>query len=173
MVRLDPLDDAPEVPYEGAHQGGHSAVVHPERGAVGHVVDEEPANRSIRDCVGVDQFGHGLATGLDANRDLLEILVSEHLPTTRLRRPEGTYLGWLDCRSLDLGTSASVTPSRPAAAADISGPAKFFLDNARVALSSGHVFGRGGDGHVRINFATSPAVLTEAVTRMGRALRPS
>lgn len=116
----------------------------------------------------------GLLAGLDANRDLLETLIAEHLPATRLRRPEGTYLGWLDCRSLNLDASSTpVTPDRPAAAADISGPAKFFLDTARVALSSGHVFGRGGEGHVRINFATSPAVLTDAVTRMGRALRPS
>jgi cystathionine beta-lyase len=37
-----------------------------------------------------------------------------------------------------------------------------------VALSSGHIFGTGGTGHVRLNFATSRAVLTEAITRMGR-----
>ena len=41
---------------------------------------------------------------------------------------------------------------------------------ARVALSSGHVFGNGGAGHVRLNFATSQAILVEAVSRMGRAL---
>jgi cystathionine beta-lyase len=39
-----------------------------------------------------------------------------------------------------------------------------------VALSSGHVFGTGGAGHVRLNFATSQAILTEAISRMGRAL---
>ena len=41
---------------------------------------------------------------------------------------------------------------------------------ARVALSSGHVFGNGGAGHVRLNFATSQAIFVEAVSRMGRAL---
>jgi bifunctional pyridoxal-dependent enzyme with beta-cystathionase and maltose regulon repressor activities len=28
----------------------------------------------------------------------------------------------------------------------------------------------GGEGHVRLNFATSSAILTEAVTRMGQAV---
>ena len=37
---------------------------------------------------------------------------------------------------------------------------------ARVALSSGHVFGNGGAGHVRLNFATSQAILVEVVSRM-------
>jgi cystathionine beta-lyase len=32
------------------------------------------------------------------------------------------------------------------------------------------VFGSGGRGHVRLNFATSPTILTDAVTRMGRAV---
>jgi len=54
--------------------------------------------------------------------------------------------------------------------ADLAGPARWFLDHARVALSSGHVFGTGGAGHVRLNFATSKAILGEAVLRMGRSL---
>jgi hypothetical protein len=33
-----------------------------------------------------------------------------------------------------------------------------------------YVFGTGGAGHVRLNFATSQAILVEAVSRMGRAL---
>lgn len=57
-----------------------------------------------------------------------------------------------------------------AVVSDLSGPARWFLDHARVALSSGHVFGIGGAGHVRINFATSRAILIEAVSRMSRSL---
>jgi hypothetical protein len=51
-----------------------------------------------------------------------------------------------------------------------SGRARWFLDHARVALSSGHVFATGGAGHRRLNFATSQAILVEAVSRMGGAL---
>jgi cysteine-S-conjugate beta-lyase len=93
--------------------------------------------------------------GLNRNRTLLGALLAEHLPQIGYRAPEGTYLAWLDCRAL------------PA----IDNPYQFFLDHARVALTSGDGFGAGGAGHVRLNFATSPAILTEAVTRMSRALR--
>ena len=93
--------------------------------------------------------------GLDTQRRLLAALLVEHLPQVRHRTPDATYLAWLDCRALDLP----------------GGPAAFFLEHARVALNAGPDFGTGGDGHVRLNFATSTAVLTEAVERMGAAVR--
>jgi cysteine-S-conjugate beta-lyase len=108
-----------------------------------------------------------LLNGLDDNRTLLGDLVDEHLPGVKYQRPQGTYLAWLDCR--ELGFHEEVTDGL-AVVADLSGPARWFLDHARVALSSGHVFGTGGAGHVRLNFATSQAILVEAVSRMGRAL---
>ena len=108
-----------------------------------------------------------LLRGLDENRRLLGDLIAEHLPSVKYQWPQGTYLAWLDCR--DLGFDENVTDGL-AVVADLSGPARWFLDHARVALSSGHVFGTGGAGHVRLNFATSSSILTEAVSRMGRAL---
>jgi cystathionine beta-lyase len=108
-----------------------------------------------------------LLDGLDANRALLGDLVAEHLPGVKYQRPQGTYLAWLDCRQLGFDEQAA---DGLAVVADLAGPALWFLDHARVALSSGHVFGTGGPGYVRLNFATSQAILTEAVSRMGRAL---
>ncbi|OBB66336.1 cystathionine beta-lyase [Mycobacterium sp. 852014-50255_SCH5639931] len=108
-----------------------------------------------------------LLRGLDRNRTLLGDLVAEQLPKVKYQWPQGTYLAWLDCRELGFTEDAA---DGLAVVADLSGPARWFLDHARVALSSGHVFGTGGAGHVRLNFATSGAILTEAVSRMGRAL---
>jgi cystathionine beta-lyase len=108
-----------------------------------------------------------LLLGLDENRRLLGDLITEFLPEVKYLRPQGTYLAWLDCHRL--GFDEEVTDGL-AVVADLSGPARWFLDHARVALSSGHVFGTGGAGHVRLNFATSQAILIEAVSRMGRAL---
>lgn len=112
-----------------------------------------------------------LLDGLDANRALLGDLVAEHLPGVKYLWPQGTYLAWLDCRELGLKEiGAEGAADGLAVVADLAGPARWFLDHARVALSSGHVFGTGGAGHVRLNFATSTAILGEAVARMGRAL---
>ena len=118
-------------------------------------------------------FTHGrnwldaLLKGLDHNRSLLVSLVHTHLPLVDLVRPEATYLAWLDCRQLGLH---STTPQNgPGVVSDLSGPARMFLDHARVALSSGHVFGTGGAGFVRINYATSSAILRDAVQGMGAA----
>lgn len=106
-------------------------------------------------------------SGLDANRKLLGELVAEQLPSVKYQWPQGTYLAWLDCRALGIDEEEG---DGLAVVADLSGPARWFLEHARVALSSGHVFGTGGAGHVRLNFATSRAILTEALSRMGRAL---
>jgi cysteine-S-conjugate beta-lyase len=119
-------------------------------------------------------FRHGeswlqaLLSGLATNRDLLGELLPEHLPGVRYQRPEATYLAWLDCRSLGLHARDGTTQN--GVVSDLAGPARMFLDHARVALSSGHVFGHGGAGYVRLNFATSQAILREAIRRMGDAV---
>jgi cystathionine beta-lyase len=96
-----------------------------------------------------------LLLGLDHNRRLLGELLAEHLPGVRYHEPQGTYLAWLDCRALGLGED----------------PAEVFLDRGRVALNPGPSFGTGGAGHVRLNIATSPEILEQAVTAMAAALR--
>ncbi len=112
-----------------------------------------------------------LLRGLDANRTLLGDLIVEHLPGVNYERPQGTYLAWLDCRQLGLDEARGAAPKGLGVVSDLSGPAHWFRDHARVAVTSGHIFGTGGAGHVRVNFATSAAILAEAVSRMGRALR--
>jgi cystathionine beta-lyase len=92
---------------------------------------------------------------LEANRDFLVEYARRHLPGVSITPPEGTYLAWLDCRGAGL------------AAAD---PFTFFLERAKVALNDGALFGRGGQGFVRLNFGSPRALLTEGLERMRRAL---
>lgn len=92
-------------------------------------------------------------SGLDDNRRLLADLLAAQLPAVRYRPGQGTYLAWLDCRDLGLRDD----------------PAKVFLKTGRVALNSGKEFGTGGAGFVRMNLATSPEIITEAVRRMALA----
>ncbi|MGB8390053.1 MAG: MalY/PatB family protein [Mycobacterium sp.] len=151
------------------------AIAGPEAAADLHRMPEEVSHGPSH--LGVIAHAEAFRTGgewldtlledLDQNRTLLGDLVAEQLPGVKYQRPQGTYLAWLDCR--ELGFDEEAAEGLPVVA-DLSGPARWFLDHARVALSSGHVFGTGGAGHVRLNFATSQAILVEAVSRMGRAL---
>jgi cysteine-S-conjugate beta-lyase len=91
---------------------------------------------------------------LERNRLLLGELLAEHLPQVRWIPQQAGYLAWLDCRALGLGDD----------------PARAFLERGKVALSSGPMFGPGGEGFARLNLATSRGLLEEAVRRMARAL---
>lgn len=95
-----------------------------------------------------------LLAGLDDNRRLLAELLAEQLPAVDYDPAQGTYLAWLDCRALDLADD----------------PASVFLERGRVALTSGARFGTGGTGFVRMNLATSPELVAEAVRRMAAAV---
>lgn len=48
--------------------------------------------------------------------------------------------------------------------------ARFLLDKARVVVQPGNQFGRGGEGFIRLNIATSREVLEEALERIQRAV---
>lgn len=95
-----------------------------------------------------------VVAALDRNRHLLADLVAERLPGVGYRPPEATYLTWLDFRDTGLGDN----------------PAEAILEHGRVAVNSGLGFGVEGAGRVRLNIATSPAVLTEAIDRIASVL---
>ncbi len=92
---------------------------------------------------------------LQANRDWLMQNLGEALPGVSLRRPEATYLAWLDCSALNLKVPAG----------------QFFLDSARVGLNAGETFGERYAAFARLNFATPAPVLKEIVGRMSDAIR--
>jgi cystathionine beta-lyase len=91
---------------------------------------------------------------LDANRTLLGERLAAELPEVAWSPPSGTYLAWLDCRALGLGDD----------------PADAFLRRGRIALGQGPRYGDPGRGFVRLNFGTSPELVTEAVRRMASAV---
>ncbi len=87
---------------------------------------------------------------LDSNRNMLWDLLDKQIPEIKYRVPNCTYLAWLDLSALGLGKD----------------PAQVLLDRGKVALSAGAAFSPDTFNFVRMNFATSPEILTEAVNRM-------
>jgi cystathionine beta-lyase len=102
---------------------------------------------------GGGQWLDAVVADISSNSALLTKLLAEHLPGAVYQPVEATYLAWVDCRALGLGDD----------------PAAVFLEHGRVAFSSGPTFGVGGEGFIRVNIATTPEVLTEAITRAGKA----
>jgi cystathionine beta-lyase len=95
-----------------------------------------------------------LVAYLAANRDQLLARLPADLPGITCRAPEATFLAWFDCRELG-----------------VADPARFFLDEANVALSDGPPFGPGCEQHVRLNLGTSRALLDRVLDAMAAAAR--
>ncbi len=107
-------------------------------------------------------FRHGdawLAELLDylkSNLRFLENFLRSHIPEIKLMSPEGTYLAWLDCRELNLSDAELRS---------------FMRKEAKVGLDDGYIFGSGGSGFQRINFACPRSRIEEALIRIERAVR--
>jgi cysteine-S-conjugate beta-lyase len=101
-----------------------------------------------------DEWLDAVLAQLDVNRRVLGQELAQHLPGVHFNPPQATYLAWLDCGELGLGDD----------------PAETFLRRGRVALSRGLSYGSQGAAHVRLNFGTSPSMVTEMVARMRMSL---
>lgn len=82
--------------------------------------------------------------------DHLGTRLGSEAPAVQWQRPEATYLAWLDGRTLDLAGEFS----------DV------LRNEAKVVLSPGLDFGVSGQGHARMNVATSRPILDEAIDRL-------
>jgi cystathionine beta-lyase len=102
-----------------------------------------------------DSWLRNLRHYLTNNRDFIVDYVTEYMPSIRATIPDATYLAWLDITQTGIKDS----------------PHEFFLKNGKVALSNGANFGKGGEGHVRLNFGTSRKLLEQGLERMRKALR--
>lgn len=103
-------------------------------------------------------WAEGFLVHLERMRDLAVARLSA-IPGVTARAPEGTYVLFAGIRGLGLGDEADV--------------AKLLLDEGRVAVVPGMArwFGPGAQGHIRLTFCTSEAILTEGLDRIEACLR--
>ncbi len=102
-----------------------------------------------------EQWFSDLFAYVEKNRDVVRDAVSREMPGVTCGPIEATYLAWLDCRQAGLPGD----------------PYDFFLQEARVAVNPGPIFGVQGEGFVRLNFACPRSTLVEGLARMRDALR--
>ncbi len=93
---------------------------------------------------------------LSDNIDYVNQYLENHLPKVKMRKPEATFLVWLDFRAYDL------TPQELE---------RIMIEDAQLALNKGWMFGREGQGHMRLNVGCPRDVLSEALNRIYNALK--
>lgn len=92
---------------------------------------------------------------LEGNMDFAVNYIEQNMPKLKVRKPQGTYLLWVDFSKLGLSDDEV---------------AKFLVENAKVALNNGPSFGIGGQGYQRINLACPRSMVEEALTRIKNAI---
>ncbi len=97
----------------------------------------------------------GLKEYLSQNLDFLRRFLAEKLPQITLVEPQGTYLVWLDCTKLGLEEEQLED---------------FMVNQAKLWLDSGAIFGPEGEGFERVNIACPRSVLEQALTRLEQAV---
>ncbi|MDR2385342.1 MAG: PatB family C-S lyase [Tannerella sp.] len=78
------------------------------------------------------------------------------MPQIKAYIPQASFLVWLDCRELELSQKELVN---------------LFVNKARLALNDGLIFGREGEGFMRINVGCSRAYLEKAMNQLCEVLR--
>ncbi len=92
------------------------------------------------------------------NYDFARAYINKELPQLSIVDLQATYLMWVDCRSIEAAMARNTVNQE----VNLS---QRLQDEAKVWFTAGHVYGEEGRGWLRINLATSRAVLAEALTR--------
>ena len=92
---------------------------------------------------------------IEDNVDFAIEYIKTHMPKLKVKKPEGTYLLWVDFNSLNV---------------DEKDLKDALINKGKVALNSGSSFGIGGDGYYRINLACPRAMVLEALKRIEFAI---
>lgn len=102
-----------------------------------------------------DEWLDQLLKYLEGNLQFLKDYIKEYLPFIKIMEPEATYLVWMDLRDYGMEPEALH---------------KKLLEEGKVWLDEGYLFGDSGNYYERINIACPRSVLKDALERMKKAL---
>ncbi|MDD3966549.1 MAG: PatB family C-S lyase [Candidatus Neomarinimicrobiota bacterium] len=91
---------------------------------------------------------------LEHNIDFVISYAEANIPSLKIRRPESTFLLWLDCREWGMTQEALN---------------RFFIQEAKMGLNDGSTFGECGTGFMRMNIGTCTCTLKKAMEQLRSA----
>ncbi len=80
--------------------------------------------------------------------DVVDDFLDKNIPQIKVFRPQASFLLWLDCRELKLSQTELVD---------------LFVNKARLALNDGTMFGKEGEGFMRLNIGSPRRVIIDAL----------
>lgn len=92
---------------------------------------------------------------VQGNVRFVDRYLREQIPVIEAMIPEASFLVWLDCRRLGLSQSELV---------------RLFVNRAGLALNDGTIFGKEGEGFMRLNVGTSRLLLEKALNQLREAV---
>lgn len=92
---------------------------------------------------------------LEGNVDFAIKYIEENIPSLKVKKPEGTYLLWVDFSGTGLSDEEV---------------AKALVEEGKVALNNGTSFGIGGKGYQRINLACPRVMVEDGLARIKKAI---
>ena len=102
-----------------------------------------------------DGWRRQMLSYIEGNVDFVADYVRDNIPAVRVVKPQASYLVWLDFSRLGLSHERLVD---------------LLVNDARLAMNDGAMFGRGGEQHMRMNVGTQRSVLAEAMARLKAAV---
>lgn len=92
---------------------------------------------------------------LEGNLDFAIDFLEKRIPKLKVFKSEGTFLLWIDCSSLNMNPEELQ---------------EFFVDECRVALNNGEMFGETGRAFQRLNIGCPRSILKEGLERIEKGI---
>lgn len=92
---------------------------------------------------------------IEGNISIVEDYLVANIPQIKVLRPQASFLLWLDCRRLNMSQPELVD---------------LFVKKARLALNDGTMFGKEGEGFMRMNIGSPRSVILDALSRLAEAV---
>jgi cystathionine beta-lyase len=98
-----------------------------------------------------DEWRRQMLDYVQSNVDFVIDFLNVNIPKIKPMIPEASFLIWLNCEELGMGTDELFD---------------FFVKKAGLGLNKGTTFGQGGEYHLRLNIACSRSVLKKAMEQL-------
>jgi cystathionine beta-lyase len=122
-----------------------------------------------------EEWLNQLVAYIDRNHDFVESYVRANIPLVKVVKPQGTFLSWLDVSRVIDKIGAKAQAADASANGSTVTPEtiveRYFVRNAKVHMNPGASYGKAGEGHMRMNIATSRKTLELALSNLAGALR--